>query len=151
MVNTAAAAHSANTYPQATVLYAPDGTALRADTYKSVAATASGNTTVWTPAAGKKFRLLGYRISITNNANVAAGAVVTVLLTDGAGGATIGAESVFVPTTAVVTNVGCQEVGWGLYMTTGFLSAAANNLLVVNLSAAITTGNLRVNCWGCEE
>jgi hypothetical protein len=117
--------------------------------FKTVTATAVGNTTVWTPAAGKKFRLMRYRIEITNNASLAAAGIETIQLTDGAGGTVIDAFSAFV-NNAAATIMGAYTSEW-MDLGNGYLSAAANNLLVVNLGTALATGVVRVTAVGTEE
>jgi hypothetical protein len=118
--------------------------------FKTVQATASGNTTVWTPTSGKKFRLLKLFVEVTDNASLASGAVLTINFQDATTSINISFD-VFVPTTAVTTVVGDgleQELDLGNF---GILSAAANNVLNVNLSAALATGNCRVIAMGTEE
>lgn len=116
--------------------------------FKTVQATASGDTALWTPTAGKKFRLMRYMIEVTGNATLAAGAVLTVVLRD-ATTALPFAVDVFVPTTAF--SAGVDFVSPWFDLDNGVLSAAANNVLNVNLSAALTAGNVRVLCCGTEE
>lgn len=115
---------------------------------KSTTATASGGTAVWTPAAGKKFRLMGYQIQLTANAAVAAGAVVHIDLFDGATFLT--RHSFFVPTTAVTTTPGAYTTPW-IDLGNGFLSSAANNGLSITLSAALTSGEASIVASGSEE
>jgi len=87
-------------------------------------------TTVWTPATGRKFRLLGVQIS--------ASAASILHLRDGAGGTifhtqrTAGIDSKY------------------FYFGNGYLSSTANNVLeILNKSAA--TINVWVTCYGTEE
>lgn len=118
--------------------------------FKTVQATASGNTAVWTPGSGNKFRLLKTFVQITNNASLAAAAVLTISLQDSSTGMPV-AVDVFVPTTAVTTTVGTgvtTTLDLGQF---GILSAAANNVLNVNLSATLVTGNVRIVTMGTEE
>lgn len=119
------------------------------NTFRTVAATALGNTALWTPAAGKKFRLMGVLVQVTNNAILAAGAVVTIALQDGA--VALGVTfSVFIPTAAAASGPELFDSGW-LTLGNGFLSAAANNVLNVNLSVALTGGTVRAIACGTEE
>lgn len=124
---------------------------MRAPTvFKTVQATATGNTAVWTPGSGNKFRLLKVFIELTDNASLSAGAVLTISFQDGTTAMPI-AVDVFVPTTAVTTVVGVgieQLLDLGPF---GIQSAAANNVLNVNLSAVLATGNVRVIAMGTEE
>ena len=115
----------------------------------TVATAANGNTALWTPAAGKKFRLMRYRIDVTGNAAAAAAAVKTISLFDGAAGATGQAVSVFVPG-AALAGAALYTSGW-IDLGNGYLSAAANNVLNVNLSTALTAGVVRVIACGTEE
>jgi hypothetical protein len=110
--------------------------------FKTVIATAAGNTAVWTPAAGKQFRLMGYSISIAGT--LAATGVLTVELVDQA---TVIKNHV--ATVAQTTPTGDTQIGIDLGQ--GQLSAAANNILQVNLSVAMATGGVAVNAWGTEE
>lgn len=117
--------------------------------FKTVSATASGNTALWTPTTGKKFRLMRLLFDLTSNAGRAAGGVVTFSLQDNT--TDIGVTfDVFVPTTAVTTGFGGYTSGW-IDLGNGVLSTAANNVLNLNLSAALTSGVCRVSCCGTEE
>jgi hypothetical protein len=124
---------------------------MRASTvFRTVAATASGNTVIWTPGSGNKFRLLQLFIQVSDNASLAAGGVLTVDIQDATTSTNI-TFSVFVPTTAVTTVIGDgAEVSLNLGAI-GILSAAANNTLNVNLSVALATGVCRIIAMGTEE
>ena len=118
--------------------------------FKTVQATASGNTAVWTPGSGNKFRLLKLFVELTDNASLASGGVLTISFQDATTAMPI-AFDVFVPTTAVTTTIGDgleQQLDLGDF---GIQSATANNALNVNLSAALVTGNVRVIAMGSEE
>ena len=93
-----------------------------------VAVTAGTPVTIWTPAAGKKFRLLRWDLSLS-----VAGQII---FNDNA--------TLMFRTSALVANTGRQS---GLDAN-GFLSATANNPLKIDVSASGT-----VNGWvaGCEE
>jgi hypothetical protein len=119
-------------------------------TFKTVGTAANGNTALWTPAAGKKFRLLRYMLTITDNATQAAPGTVTVSLFDGAAGATGQVHDVFVPAVGLVNTGSLYSSGW-IDLGNGVLSGVANNTLNVNLSAALTAGNVRVMVAGTEE
>jgi hypothetical protein len=99
-------------------------------TYKALAAVAIGSiATVWTPASGKKFRLMGGSISVS--------AAVSILFEDNAAGATI----IQLPKLAV-------DTPYNFDLGNGILSAAANNVLKATSSgAANVTGYL----YGCES
>ena len=118
--------------------------------FNTAQATLLGNTAVWTPAPGNKFRLLKLLVQVTNNASLASGGVLTINFQDATTSINISFD-VFVPTTAVTTTIGDgleQELDLGQF---GILSAAANNALNVNLSVALATGNVRVIAMGTEE
>ena len=104
---------------------------LQPNVFKSVDALAvSSEATVWTPASGKKFRLMGGIFSII-------GAAGNVALKDGSSGSTIW----------ILPNV---VIGTPIYFTLGdgILSTAANNLLRAS-GAALQVLNGTV--WGREE
>jgi len=95
----------------------------------AVSVTAEG--TIWTPATGKKFRLMGYVLeSGTIGGNV--------LLKDNTAGATI----LIVPFGAANGVIQSQPMG------NGILSAAANNVLTATGTA---TQTLSGYVFGCEE
>lgn len=98
--------------------------------YKTVAAvavTAGTPVTIWTPAAGKKFRLMGFHLGTT----VAAG----IILLDNA------AEVLRVLASAGVSFMSPE-------LDNGYLSTAANNPLKVNVTV---TGNVSGFVYGTEE
>lgn len=96
----------------------------------------SGNTpvSIWTPAAGKKFRLMGYWFSVTT----AAGIVFHDLASVGGGGV-IPVPS---PIAAAAGIVQSPPIG------NGFISAAANNQLWIDSTIA---SNVTGFVWGMEE
>lgn len=118
-------------------------------TFKTATATASGNTALWTPTSSKKFRLMRLLIEITGEAATSGGASIDVTLQDATSPIGIG-FSVFVPGTGVTTTESAVNSGW-IDLGNGFLSAAANNVLNINLSAALTAGKVRVTACGTEE
>lgn len=90
----------------------------------------SAETTIWDPASGKKFRLMGGLVSVT-------GAAGNVVLKDGNGGSTI-----FNIPNAVVGTALPFDLGDGI------LSAAANNnLRAVGAALQVMNGTV----WGREE
>src|SRR6267378_4017568 len=110
---------------------------------KTVAATASGSTALWTPAAGKKFHLLGYYIEVTGIATQAGSGILTIDLLDNA--TTLAqTHSVFVSATTPTTAVPDVLVFSSPPLGYGYLSSTVNNVLNVNLSAALTAGTVRV-------
>jgi hypothetical protein len=95
------------------------------------AVTVTSITTLWTPASGKKFRLMGGTLSCST--------AVSILFEDNAGGATI-----FRTPKLLVDTPYTFEVKGGQ----GFLSALANNVLKATSSGAgVITGTI----WGTEE
>jgi hypothetical protein len=127
---------------------------MRAPTvFKTVQATATGNTAIWTPGSGNKFRLMKYQIEATGNLALTAAGVLTVSFQDATTGMPI-AHDIYVPATAF-TSGQAYNSGWVDLGAFGILSAAANNALNVNLSFALTgaggAGNIRVNVCGTEE
>lgn len=117
--------------------------------FKSAAATASGDTAVWTPASGKKFQLQRFQLFLTANAATSSGAVITVKLRDAT--TTTGIEiPVYVPA-AGGTLLGGWQSGWIDIGPYGYRSSTNNNVLNVNLSAALSAGSLGVVACGTEE
>jgi hypothetical protein len=99
---------------------------------KRVATVAIGSiATVWTPAAGKKFRLMGGCISVSAGCNV--------LFEDNSAGA---GNFVFqTPTLAA-------DTAYNFDLANGYLSAAADQVLKATSSAG---ANLLGTLYGCEE
>lgn len=135
--------------------FAPTGTTAQWDrirtptTFKSATATASGDTAVWTPTSGKKFRLMGVLVQVTGEATIAGGGQLAILLRDGATDMAI-SLSCWVPNAAPASPDGAR-LGQFIPLGNGRLSAAANNVLNVNLSAALAAGAVRVSVMGTEE
>jgi hypothetical protein len=122
--------------------------------FKTAQATASGDNALWTPTAGKKFRLMRFKLQVTANAYIAARGVLTIKLRDGTTDMNL-THDVYLGQTALAADTNPQqlpmlETGW-IDLGNGFLSAAANNVLNINLSAALSAGNVRVTCCGTEE
>lgn len=117
--------------------------------FKTATATASGDTAVWTPASGKKFRLLRYSIQITSDAAQAVGGAFDIILRDATTGLAFSFSS-FVPGIAGSTFGNTNQTGW-TDLGNGYVSSAANAVLNVNLSAALTSGKVRVVVVGTEE
>jgi hypothetical protein len=121
----------------------------------TVVATAAGNTAVWTPAAGKKFRLMRFQITGVNLAATAA-TVITISFQDNVTGITIGTYDVLLPAIATATDVlagGIQYISDWIDLGNGIISAVANNVLNANVSATVAgaTGSFRYNVCGTEE
>lgn len=99
--------------------------------YKTVSATViTSETTIWTPASGKKFRLMGFMIS----QGVATGAIT---LKDNTAGTTI----FVIPQQTVGVAILCS-------LGNGILSAAANNVLT---ATGASTETITGTFWGTEE
>jgi hypothetical protein len=117
--------------------------------FATVEASASGDTAVATPTSGKKIRVLAYCIEVTQDAASGTGADVAIVLRDSTTAIGYGA-TVFCPATGATTFGPGYHSGWRT-VNNGVLSAAANNVLNVNLSAALASGKCRVNVAYCEE
>ena len=115
-----------------------------AEVFKSIAASAAGNTAAWTPAAGKKFRLLAWRLSVAGT--LAADGTQVIQLRDGAN--TVIARAGANVAAALPAND--TQIGED-YGAKGQLSAAANNVLNLNLGTAMATGGVYLDVWGTEE
>lgn len=118
--------------------------------FKTATATAAGQTAVWTPAAGKRFRLMRVHMSITSNAAAAAAAVLLSRLLDGSGGGAVFfgmSDNNYIPLIGTIQ----QHQNFIFDLGNGYLSVAANNVLNVDLSFALTAGVLDVTVAGTEE
>lgn len=120
------------------------------NTRKPFNVSVAGNSAVWTPTTGKKFRLLGYHLACTQNAARSGTGQVIVKFQDGTNDINI-QHSVFVPTTAATTMDGGWTTGWVDLGGLGVLSTAANNVLSINLSIALTAGVFTGYVVGTEE
>jgi hypothetical protein len=122
------------------------------DVFKTLANdTTSGNTAIWTPASGRKFRLMGYQVIVPGNAVYATTAGTLTVTFQDATTATPFTHVVQVPTTAV--NGVLYNSGW-ISLGNGFVSSTANNALNVNLALGGTgalTAGATVNVCGVED
>lgn len=113
---------------------------------------AQSNASLWTPAAGKLFRLLGFTITISNDAASATNDNA-IGLTDGVAGVVIASFTIFVPTSAIATPapgaVTIASVNWD--SCNGRLSTVVNNPLRLTFAGALTAGFITCNTWGTEE
>ena len=119
-------------------------------TAQITSAAGTGNTAVWTPGSGNKFRLLKAFVQISDNASVAAGTVVSIQFIDSATNMPVVVD-IFIPTTAVTTAVGTgltTTIDLGAF---GIQSATANNVLNVALTTALAGGSVRIITMGTEE
>jgi hypothetical protein len=94
----------------------------------------AAETTIWTPATGRKFRLLGYNLT-------ALGAAGNVVLKDNTAGATI-------PILPSFPAIGANDKVLPPALGNGYLSAAVNNVLTATGVASQTLSGFLV---GCEE
>lgn len=101
--------------------------------FKAGSGNTNGDNTIWTPAAGKKFRIMGLVL-----ANGTANAQ-TIAMKDNTGGTIV--FTVVLPAT-----IGAF-IQWNLNGN-GYLSSAANNVLDMNISSA---NNVYYSVWGTEE
>lgn len=108
----------------------------------SAVITAAGQTVLWTPAIGKRARVMGFSIVVNPATTTAAGSLVTIQ--DGA----VDVENVLYLGIAAPAVPG----RWAeVFPDNGYLSVAPNNTISVNLSAALTAGGIYINIWGTEE
>jgi hypothetical protein len=117
-----------------------------ANVFKTAFVTAVGPTPIWTPAVGKRFRLMGYTIDVAGTA--AATGTQRIELLDAAAIIRNHLAAVIQTPTASISG-GADHMGADLGQ--GELSAAANNVLNVTLSFAMATGGVAINVWGTEE
>jgi hypothetical protein len=138
------------TPPLAPMITGSNGTPQQAhapDTFNTIQASAAGNTVVWTPATGKRFRLLKVWIQPQTDSTLPADADLFVELRDRS--VPIGVTtSFYILKKFDGTEFPPFEQDLGPI---GYLSTAVNNLLQVHLSAALSSGGFRVNVMGTEE
>ena len=118
---------------------------------KNIFANTSGNTALWQPAAGKRFRILACRVTATSNIAIAGGGILDIRLYDGAATSIGLSHSLFCPTTSVTTSPGtAYDSGW-MDLRNGYLAANVDTPLNVNLSVALTAGGVQTIAVGTEE
>lgn len=117
-----------------------------------VLAATTGNATIWTPSAGKRFRLLGILgMTLTN---VAAGVTAEIGVTLFDQGASTGiAWNFSVPAAAPApTILGCVQIVPPFDLPgNGYLSSTIGNALVLNVSTVLSAGTIRCAVAGTEE
>lgn len=115
-----------------------------------VLASASGNSAVWTPTAGKKFRLMKFQITGTNLAATAA-TVITLNFQDATTDIGISYD-VLLPAVANVVS-GTTTISAWVDLGNGRISALADNVLNINISSAPAgaQGSYRIVAIGTEE
>lgn len=118
--------------------------------FKNVSTALSTIVAVWTPASGKRWRLLKFKIDVTVEANLSAGADLTLDLQDVT--TSIGLiHTIWVPTTSVTTGLGCFSTGVVDIGPVGIAAALINTALNIKLSAALVAGKCNVIAMGIEE
>jgi len=111
--------------------------------FRSASGSAATNT-IWTPATGKKFRLMRYKIEGTANLVITTAGVIPIYLQDGTTpiqGISL-LHSIFLPSTAATTLAGAWDSDW-IDLGNGYLSSTAANplILAINGPLASTTVN----------
>ena len=118
---------------------------------KNVYANALGNTSLWTPAAGKRFRILACRVTVTANVAISGGGILDIRMYDGAATSIGLSHSLYCPSTSVTTVPGtAYDSGW-IDLRNGYLSSTIDNPLNINLSQALTAGGVQTIVIGTEE
>lgn len=111
--------------------------------------TIAGQSNVWVPTAGRKFRLMRYKLTVTADAAMTPAGVQNLTFFDEAGAMPV-SDSLYIPVAAVTSQMGAWSTGW-CDLGNGILSAVTNNALKLNLSTALTSGQVRVQVCGIEE
>lgn len=110
--------------------------------FKTSTATTSGNTAIWTPASGKKFRLMDYVIYAPDDVQAGSAGDIDTTLNDA--GIAIGLGFTFWAPDSTSTSNRHTDNSGPVQLGNGYLSAAANNVLNINLSTAIILERIRV-------
>lgn len=111
----------------------------------------SGTVTIWTPAAGKRFRVLGFDMTITPDATLAAAGVVSFIIQDSVG-AFLYRSQVWLPNAAAPL-VGSNNIKIGPWYPggNGALGSSPGTTVQIVIGTALTAGTVCANVWGCEE
>lgn len=117
--------------------------------FKTVRTAASGNTALWTPTSGTKFNVLRGYIQVSGGATSDT-QEIDIELRDGTTNSIGIAASISLPTSITTLQVPAFVIPFEVGPV-GIISAADNNVLNVNLSAALTAGFVRVFVCGTEE
>ena len=116
-------------------------------TYKWASCTTAAATIVWSPSAGKKFRLMGG--VIVSLAGLAAAALQKINFLEETLG-TFGLEfQLYLPAAANIGTLG-TVIPFTLGPN-GYLASAADKDLTVSMTANLTAGAVSVTVWGTEE
>lgn len=119
------------------------------DTFKTATlALGAGAHTVWTPAVGKRFRLMGYDLTVSNDAILGVAGDATFNLQE-TGGIILHRDVQSLPA-AASTVPGSLRLTW-VPGGNGYLSVAHDNVLSVSFGTALTGGTVVANAWGTEE
>lgn len=116
--------------------------------WRTVQANAAGLTTIWTPGAGLRFRLMGGMITVPGRCTLAAAGIEVLTLYDGAETTQIAFDF------ALPAAVAAIPLNFYLpldLLPDGYISRAPGSLLRVNLGTALSAGNIRICVWGSEE
>lgn len=108
--------------------------------------TAAGDTAIWTPTTGKKFRLMGLQIYLATGTTAAAASEISIK-----DGSTVILNYAMCGVALVAFAIPGVCVADLKLPGMGYLSAAANNVLNLNLSSVLAVGGVSVNAWGTEE
>jgi len=100
-----------------------------------------GSTAIWTPAAGRAVRILGFSVVVSTLTTTAAGSLVTIKE-----GATTIDNLIHLAVAAPAV-----PIRWAAPLPQNGYLAAKDAVINVDLSAAATAGGVYVNIWGCEE
>lgn len=103
---------------------------------------------IWTPAVGKKFRLMGYNIQLSADATLAVAGETLLTLLDNATAIGI-AHNFYVPATALDTFFANPPIVVP-FPGNGYLSILAGNALKATLSTYLATGTFSLNVYGVE-
>ena len=106
--------------------------------------TSSGANAAWTPTAGKKFRLLGYNITVSKEAACAGAFVLSIQ--DNAT-----TFKVLQLSNAALVATGQVEFFTENMGPNGYFSTTVNNVLNLTLSGALTAGACAISTHGTEE
>lgn len=104
---------------------------------------------VWTPAQGKRFRLLGYEINISNDVAEAAADLGVNVFDEGT---IICSHACLIPAASVKTVAGATRFSVNLPIN-GYLSSMPNNRLRIFTFSGnnLTAGGINMIAWGTEE
>lgn len=108
----------------------------------------AGAHTIWTPASGKRIRLLGFDFEISNDATLAVAGDNSITVQETGGViihrfiASVGATASTVPGQITYQFIPGEA---------GYLSIAPDNILSLLFNTAFITGSIVANAWGMEE